>query len=209
MACSQKRRIEINQKSPWCPLCSENPLWCQTKKNGFSSSWYVKPVSLLLHPWGLASLKEEAAVSYPAPSAIIDCWVFKNNLRLENKVITQNFQATFGRGKKKKKVVEQASPKNNLKKKKVHQKDSLIKCICSTDPGQKWFCSGKLHLYVNIVFSNRTVFSAQHHWERQTVCWMFNNMPYGFLLLKSHFTGMAPLREVCRVTWGNRWTNTT
>lgn len=161
----------------------------------------------LLHPWGLASLKEEAAVSCPAPRAMTDCWIFKNNLPLERKVITYSFQATFGR-EKNTQVDEQGSPKNKNKKK-VHQKDSLIKCMCSIDPGQKWFCPGKLHLYLNIVFSNRTVFSAQHHRERQSVSWMFNNIPYGFLLLKSHFTGMTPLREMCRVTWGNRWTNTT
>lgn len=67
--------------------------------------------------------------------------------------------------------INQASEQNLPKgeKKNVLQKDSLIKCMCSIDPGEKLFCSGKLHLYLNIIFSNRIVFSAEHHGGRQTV----------------------------------------
>lgn len=75
------------------------------------------------------------------------------------------------------------------------QRDSFLKRARSLDPGERWFCSGKLHLYLNLLFSDSVVFIAPHPWVTQTVSWKFNNIPNGFLLLKFHFPGIAPRRE--------------
>lgn len=156
LACSQKRRrAEIrNTSNVHLTLGVHSGVkWIRM----VSTAADVSNLWTLLHPRGVASLREEVAVSRPEPSQIIDCWIFKNKFTFGAQ---GNYTKLIGNiWKKKKKADEQGFHKN----KKVWQKDCLIKCTCSVDPGEKWFCSGKLHLYLNIVSSNRILFSAQHH----------------------------------------------
>lgn len=159
-----------------------------------------------LHPWRFASLQEQATVKWAVPNPTkLSIAEFSGTIHLWSPRLLHEFPI------QQLEEITQANEQGpqEKKKKKALQKDSLVKCRHSVDPGEKLFCSGKWHLYLNIIFSNRIVFSAWHHWDRKTVYWLFNNVPNGFLLLKSHFTGIAPLREIHRRMLGNQWTNTT